>query len=1449
MAISVKPFASDLDCQEPLHEIQCMFDATSASTICNGGGTNTSIFSDQSTLANLYSGSVGANAGTGNLCDSGMDVVFLIDYTSSMTGAINGVKSGVTNLINTINTESGGNYRLGLVLFDGNSTSSPDYATSGYYQGLPGSQKIVDSNPGPAGGYQYITCVEKMSSVGNSTSFTNALNAIDATTNSSSGMVLGGNVEAGGLATYQIAQNQFAGSFRSEVLKLIILITDDGPEIQHSYFTNTIIPACSANDIQVFVNTSSTQGHADTLEYADLANNTTPAGNIYYGLSYANADWVNNGMVQGIQDLCEETFIYSCEPATAGWYAETPIVAGTTIVYYWDGTAWTNTYTCPIPTVRYTLDIIDSVTGGSPDAIATNHPYYNSATQFIFNAAPGTQWSVTVPVSEDSGYENLNLTATGLTSNPSANLAATEDNVNNEVTITGTVPSSAGSGSVTINGAATQIQYSHTITVLSNIDDSTDVNNNANTGPNGECYIVPDSPATGWVGTNESKQYTFTGVPGATLNFTIDLDPNPSDYTLSNLTGTYSGVGAVSGDNITWNLSNNGNNSQVTGTLTIPTSTNAQSTISIVGQSNQPSYRYILNSTETITGASIASGEALQAFNGYTGDEFNFEVNVDADSGYNENVNVAGVGFVTSYGSGNGAISDLTVDNTNDRVTGTITMPEGGDQGGISINGSATATVYSYTVTFVNDSISGATWPSITLTGVAGSTPTASSTPTLDGDYTYNVSGASSNSEDLSTYIVSSSSGVVSVTLSGGMPIGGGSAIVTMAGGSSAVQYTYTVNIVLGPNSVNTGSFETQSSTVTGAVGSTHTGSFNWQPQAGYTYNSTGISSSQSSALSGSLVSGNHYDTNWSLTMPSGGGDGTLTVLQPTQTATQYTFTLNINNQIPNSTYTATHDGITTVSGSPASIEFVGVAGATTGFTVDLDPTGYNVIDISTVTTGGSNQAALSGISHNESTDVITGTITMPVGGGNATIIPKGTATVPTRTFTFTAATNISNTSIAGQNTHTISAPAGSTGPWTHTFDVLSDSGYGHNVTGTTITSSYGGVASASPTVGEDLQVTLTEMPANGGSVTATANGTNELTTYTATINFTESIANAAWTSTSQTVTGVLGQVITLNDNQLVTASGYEFMDTPSITTAGTSSAITDFGSSGWATVNLSRNFTGIEFTMPEGGGTFTVNGFARTRVAAAPEYTLTYNANGGGGVTPSTTGTLPITVANNNYSYSGYAFNEWNTISSGTGAGYAEGAAYNTEANATLYAIWDHCVDDYGCMPVYSRSASNLNVSLPTSSCWNDVTSVTINGGAQIPVGSGLQREIRNVPSSSFTLVFTYANGCSHSQIVEAAASPTTTSTTTITQFTYSAECVSGGCLQGTGTTVQTTTGDPVPIGAHVTLEDEAGCWEILSETNGLGNFMIDDLCTPATTTTSTTTSTSTTTERLRQI
>ena len=85
-------------------------------------------------------------ASNGVSCALGMDVIFCIDYTGSMGGAIDAIKTDVTNIVNTIITESNTDYRLGLVIFDAyRSTQGPvgytDYSTKTAYTSLPASQK------------------------------------------------------------------------------------------------------------------------------------------------------------------------------------------------------------------------------------------------------------------------------------------------------------------------------------------------------------------------------------------------------------------------------------------------------------------------------------------------------------------------------------------------------------------------------------------------------------------------------------------------------------------------------------------------------------------------------------------------------------------------------------------------------------------------------------------------------------------------------------------------------------------------------------------------------------------------------------------------------------------------------------------------------------------------------------------------------------------------------------------------------------------------------------------------------------------------------------------------------------------------------------------------------------------------------------------------------------
>jgi len=198
MAISVKQFKNLLDCPEPQYEINIAYHAdaaTGGSEICNGNGTLTNVYGDFSSLSDLYSNAATGNAAITDICDEGMDVVFVVDYTGSMSGAINGVKTGIAQIAQEIDTQTSGNYRLGLVLYDEYDNtgqySTLQYAASGYYQNLPSDQKIIEPNA-TANKKQVYTCIEKMDVVGNigdaSSGFTQGLNAINASSNSSTGM-------------------------------------------------------------------------------------------------------------------------------------------------------------------------------------------------------------------------------------------------------------------------------------------------------------------------------------------------------------------------------------------------------------------------------------------------------------------------------------------------------------------------------------------------------------------------------------------------------------------------------------------------------------------------------------------------------------------------------------------------------------------------------------------------------------------------------------------------------------------------------------------------------------------------------------------------------------------------------------------------------------------------------------------------------------------------------------------------------------------------------------------------------------------------------------------------------------------------------------------------------------------------------------------------------------
>ena len=106
MAIAVYPH--DEECSPESEAVQFYY-STSQSELCAGNGTLGNYVWDGNSLATL---------GQTTECANGMDIVFLIDYTGCMGGEIDSVKTGISNILSTIATESNDNFRLGLVLFD-----------------------------------------------------------------------------------------------------------------------------------------------------------------------------------------------------------------------------------------------------------------------------------------------------------------------------------------------------------------------------------------------------------------------------------------------------------------------------------------------------------------------------------------------------------------------------------------------------------------------------------------------------------------------------------------------------------------------------------------------------------------------------------------------------------------------------------------------------------------------------------------------------------------------------------------------------------------------------------------------------------------------------------------------------------------------------------------------------------------------------------------------------------------------------------------------------------------------------------------------------------------------------------------------------------------------------------------------------------------------------------
>lgn len=192
-------------------------------------------------------------------CSQGMDVVFLVDYTSSMTSQIQTIQSGAANLVSTIDSSSGSNnYRIGLTTVD-ETTGDPNYGTCADYTALPTTQRLVVAG---SAGTNLIYTAWEMFANDNGTAFTTQLNklagGVDGTCiNMGSGA---GGAEPMDLALQQVVGGAaFNGAFRNNVAKYVILITDNLPGGDEDIMNMTtysrilsLITTCNNNGIKVF---------------------------------------------------------------------------------------------------------------------------------------------------------------------------------------------------------------------------------------------------------------------------------------------------------------------------------------------------------------------------------------------------------------------------------------------------------------------------------------------------------------------------------------------------------------------------------------------------------------------------------------------------------------------------------------------------------------------------------------------------------------------------------------------------------------------------------------------------------------------------------------------------------------------------------------------------------------------------------------------------------------------------------------------------------------------------------------------------------------------------------------------------------------------------------------------------------------------------------------------
>ncbi len=106
----------------------------------------------------------------------------------------------------------------------------------------------------------------------------------------------------------------------------------------------------------------------------------------------------------------------------------------------------------------------------------------------------------------------------------------------------------------------------------------------------------------------------------------------------------------------------------------------------------------------------------------------------------------------------------------------------------------------------------------------------------------------------------------------------------------------------------------------------------------------------------------------------------------------------------------------------------------------------------------------------------------------------------------------------------------------------------------------------------------------------------------------------------------------------------------------------------GWNTLSVG---TGTDYADGATGQTFAEDLILYAKWTVTPNSTVIFKANGGNGSDRSQTTNVDANLITNTFTFVGYNFSGWNSLSDGTGTNYVDTASYNFLSNLTLFAKW----------------------------------------------------------------------------------------------------------------------------------------------------------------------------------